>query len=56
MKEQSDLGLHCLPEPICPKIKDRYGIAEQTAAIGASNHCLYCLPVHLHFWSHFPMV
>ena len=23
--EQSDLGLHCLPRPICPKTKDHYG-------------------------------
>ena len=25
-KEQSDLGLHCLPRPICPKAYDHYGI------------------------------
>ena len=24
-KEQSDLGLHCLPRPICPKTLDHYG-------------------------------
>ena len=23
--EQSDLGLHCLPGPICPKTYDHYG-------------------------------
>ena len=26
LEEQSDLGLHCLPRPIYPKIKDHYGI------------------------------
>ena len=25
LKEQSDLGLHCLPRPICPKTLDHYG-------------------------------
>ena len=25
LEEQSDQGLHCLPRPICPKIKDYYG-------------------------------
>ena len=25
-EEQSDLSLHCLPRPICPKIEDHYGI------------------------------
>ena len=24
--EHSDLGLHCLPRPICPKTKGHYGI------------------------------
>ena len=24
-QEQSDLGLHCLPRPICQKTKDHYG-------------------------------
>ena len=24
-QEQSDLGLHCLPRPICPKTYDHYG-------------------------------
>ena len=24
-QEQSDLGLHCLPRPICPKTWDHYG-------------------------------
>ena len=24
LEEQSDLGLHCLPRPICPKTKDHY--------------------------------
>ena len=24
--DQSDLGLHCLPRPVCPKILDHYGI------------------------------
>ena len=23
-----DLGLHCLPSPICPKTKDHYGIGQ----------------------------
>ena len=23
--DQSDLGLHCLPKTVCPKIKDHYG-------------------------------
>ena len=30
LKEQSDLGLHCLPRPICPKILDHYGISSLT--------------------------
>ena len=25
IEEQSDLGLHYLPRPICPKTLDRYG-------------------------------
>ena len=25
-KRQSDLGLHCLPRPICPKTLGHYGI------------------------------
>ena len=25
LEEQSDLGLHCLPRPICPKTLDHYG-------------------------------
>ena len=25
LEEQSDLGLHCLPRPICPKTWDHYG-------------------------------
>ena len=25
LQEQSDLGLHCLPRPICPKTDDNYG-------------------------------
>ena len=25
-QEQSDLGLHCLPRPICPNIQNFYGI------------------------------
>ena len=24
LEEQSDLGLHCLPRPICPKTLDHY--------------------------------
>ena len=24
-QEQSDLGLHCLPRPVCPKTWDHYG-------------------------------
>ena len=24
-QEQSDLGLHCLPRPVCPETKDHYG-------------------------------
>ena len=24
-EEQSDLGLHCLPKPICPTTYDHYG-------------------------------
>ena len=27
LEEQSDLGLHCLPIPICPKTLDHYGIS-----------------------------
>ena len=26
LQEQSDLCLHCLPRPICPKTEDHYGI------------------------------
>ena len=26
LEEQSDLGLHCLPRPICPKTEGHYGI------------------------------
>ena len=26
LEEQSDLGLHCLPKPICPKTSDHYSI------------------------------
>ena len=26
LNEQSDLGLHCLPRPICPKTLDHFGI------------------------------
>ena len=26
LEEQSDLGLHCLPKPVCPKTLDHYGI------------------------------
>ena len=26
LEEQSDLDLHCLPRPICPKTYDHYGI------------------------------
>ena len=25
LEEQSDLGLHCLPRPVCPKTLDHYG-------------------------------
>ena len=25
-QEQSDLGLHCLPKPVCPKTWDHYGL------------------------------
>ena len=25
LEEQSDLGLHCLPRPICLKTEDHYG-------------------------------
>ena len=25
LKEQSDLGLYCLPRPVCPKTLDHYG-------------------------------
>ena len=25
-QEQSDLGLHCLPGPVCPKTLENYGI------------------------------
>ena len=25
LKEQSDLGLHCLPRPVCPKTLNHYG-------------------------------
>ena len=28
-EEQSDLGLHCLLRPVCPKIKDHYSISER---------------------------
>ena len=24
-QEQSDLGVHCLPRPVCPKTLDHYG-------------------------------
>ena len=27
LEEQSDLGLHCLPRPICAKTKGHYGTA-----------------------------
>ena len=27
LQEQSDLGLHCLTRPICPKTQDHYGIS-----------------------------
>ena len=26
LQEQTDLGTHCLPRPVCPKTKDHYGI------------------------------
>ena len=29
-EEQSDLGLHCLPRPICPKTLGHYGKSFQT--------------------------
>ena len=29
LEEQSDLGLHCLHRPICPKSLDRYGNAHK---------------------------
>ena len=32
-EEQSDLGLHCLPRPICPKTSDHYGTAMCESAV-----------------------
>ena len=26
LEEQSDLGLHCLPKPVCPKTWEHYSI------------------------------
>ena len=33
-KEQSDLGLHCLPRPICPKTYDHYGYSFSYMKVG----------------------
>ena len=33
LEEQSDLGLHCLPRPICPKNLDHYGTPTLTAGL-----------------------
>ena len=33
----SDLGLHCLPRPVCPNTKGSYGIAYQLTPRFANN-------------------
>ena len=42
--EQSDLGQHCLPRPICPKIWYHYGICRKWNAICAATnfYMLFC--------------
>ena len=31
-EDQSDLVLHCLPKPVCPKTLDSYGISRQSSS------------------------
>ena len=37
-EEQSDLGLHCLPRPVCQETKDHYGVGQPEASVTADSH------------------
>ena len=45
----SDLGLHCLPRPICPKTLDHYGSSVSTKLNGM--HAVFDYYLHIKFSS-----
>ena len=69
IREQSDLGLPCLPRPVCPKLRitviilnfrtDKSGQTVKTQIRllleGQSDQGLHCLLFHLHVFDQIPL-